>query len=104
MIMLCCGIRGTRVALHFGSGVGYGPCGAVGQRKVESSGFRRETEKDGSLDTATVLSSGASLERPEVWRSERKRRASIFRFRSAHRGKSFGIATDAEMTDVLPGV
>ena len=33
-----------------------------------------------------------------------KRRASIFRFRSAHRGKSFGIAADAKMTDVLPGV
>ena len=31
---------------HFGSGAGYGPCGAVGQGKVESSGFRRETEKD----------------------------------------------------------
>ena len=45
---------------HLGSGVGYGPCGAVGQMRVESSGFRRETEKDGSLDTATVLSSGAS--------------------------------------------
>lgn len=33
-----------------------------------------------------------------------QRRASIFRFRSARRGKSFGIAADAEMTDVLPGV
>lgn len=42
--------------------------------------------------------------RPEVWRSEHERRASIFRFRSPHRGKSFGIAADAEMTDVLPGV
>ena len=41
---------------------------------------------------------------PEVWRSERKRRASIFRFRSAHWDKSFGIAADAERTDVLPGV
>ena len=37
-------IRGTRVALRFGSGVGYGPCGAVGQMRVESSGFRRKTE------------------------------------------------------------
>ena len=46
---------------HFGSGVGYGPCGSVGQMRVESSGFRRETENDGSLDTATVLSSGTSL-------------------------------------------
>ena len=73
-----------RLAPHFGSGVGYGPCGAVGQRKVESSGFRREAEKDGSLDTAIVLLSEASLEWPEVWRSEHKRRASIFRFRSAH--------------------
>lgn len=72
--------------------------------RVESSGFRRETEKDGSLDTATALPSGASLERPEVWRSERNRRASIFRFRSAHKGKSFGIAADAEMMNVLPGV
>ena len=33
-----------------------------------------------------------------------QRRASIFRFRSAHNGKSFGIAANAEMTDVLPGV
>ena len=33
-----------------------------------------------------------------------KRRASIFRFRSAHRGKSFGIAADAEMPNVLSGV
>ena len=33
-----------------------------------------------------------------------KRRASIFRFRSAHRGKSFDIAADAEMTNVLPGI
>lgn len=33
-----------------------------------------------------------------------QRRASIFRFRSARQGKSFGIAADAEMTDVLPGV
>ena len=41
---------------------------------------------------------------PEVWRSEHKRRASIFRFRSAHKGKSFGIAADTEMTNVLPGV
>ena len=32
-----------------------------------------------------------------------QRRASIFRFRSARRGKSFGIAARAEMTDVLPG-
>ena len=46
---------------HLGSGVGYGPFGAVGDERVESSGFRREAEKDGSLDTATVLSSGASL-------------------------------------------
>ena len=67
--MLCCEIQGTRVALHFGSGVGYGPFGAVGDERVESSGFRRETEKDGSLDTSTVLPSAASLERPEVWRS-----------------------------------
>lgn len=61
--MLCCGIRGTRVVLHFGSGVGYGSFGAVGDERVESSGFRREAEKDGSLDTATVLPSGASLKR-----------------------------------------
>lgn len=33
-----------------------------------------------------------------------QRRASIFQFRSAHKGKSFGIAADAEMTNVLPGV
>lgn len=33
-----------------------------------------------------------------------QRRTSIFRFRSAHRGKSFGIAADAEMPDVLTGV
>ena len=39
-------IREMRFTLHFGSGVGYGPCGAVGQRKVESSSFRRKTEKD----------------------------------------------------------
>lgn len=32
--------------LHFWSGVGYGPCGAVGDERVESSGFRRATEKD----------------------------------------------------------
>lgn len=64
-------IRGIRFALRFGSGVGYGPCEAVGDERVESSGFRREKEKAGSLDTATVLSSEASLERPEVWRSER---------------------------------
>ena len=32
-----------------------------------------------------------------------QRRASIFRFRSAHNGKSFGIAANAEMTDVLSG-
>lgn len=59
-----------RFAPHFGSGVGYGPSGAVGDERVESSGFRREKEKAGSLDTAIVLSSEASLERPEVWRSE----------------------------------
>lgn len=35
-----------RVASHFGGGVGYGPSGAVGDKRVESSGFRRETEKD----------------------------------------------------------
>ena len=33
-----------------------------------------------------------------------QRRASIFRFSSAHKGKSFSIAADAEMTNVLPGV
>ena len=33
-----------------------------------------------------------------------QRRASIFRFRSAHNGKSFGIAANAKMTYVLPGV
>jgi len=43
----------------------------VGQRKVESSDFRSKAEKDRSLDTATVLPSEASLERPVVWRSER---------------------------------
>ena len=33
--------------LYFWSGVGYGPCGAGGEERVESSGFRfrRETEK-----------------------------------------------------------
>ena len=31
-------------------------------------------------------------------------RASIFRFRSARRSKSFGIAARAKMTNVLPGV
>ena len=35
---------------------------------------------------------------------ERKRRVSIFRFRPAHRCKSFGIAADAEMTNVLPSI
>lgn len=55
-------IRGMRVASHFGSGVGYGPYGAVGNERVESSGFRRETEKDRSFDTAIVLPSEASLE------------------------------------------
>lgn len=35
------------VFLYFWSGAGYGPCGAVGEERVESSGFRfrRETEK-----------------------------------------------------------
>ena len=33
-------IRGMRVASHFGSGVGYGPCGAVGQGRVESAPWR----------------------------------------------------------------
>lgn len=51
-----------RVASHFGSGVGYGPYGAVGNERVESSGFRRETEKDRSFDPAIVLPSEASLE------------------------------------------
>ena len=31
-----------------------------------------------------------------------KRRTSIFRFRSVHKGKPFGIAADAKMPDVLP--
>ena len=41
-----------------------------------------------------------------VWKGRRfdGRSASIFRFRSAHSGKSFGIAADAEMTNVLLGV
>lgn len=34
--------------------------------RVESSGFRRETEKDGSLDTDTILLSGARFEMPDV--------------------------------------
>lgn len=38
-------IRGTRLALHFWSGVGYGPCGAVGDERVESSGFRSKRRK-----------------------------------------------------------
>ena len=38
-------IRGMRVASHFGSGVGYGPCGAVGDKRVESSGFRSKRRK-----------------------------------------------------------
>lgn len=80
-------IRGTRLAPHFRSGVGYGPCGAVGDIMVEYSDFRRKTEV-----STPLLYYRASLERPEVWRSERKWRTSIFRFRSAHRGKSFGIA------------
>lgn len=33
-------------APNFGSGVGYDPSGAVGDERVESSGFRREKEKD----------------------------------------------------------
>lgn len=43
------------------SGVSYGPSGAVGDEMIESSGFRREAEKGGSLDTDTILPSGASL-------------------------------------------
>lgn len=39
-------IRGIRFVLHLGSGVGYCPYGAVGDERVESSDFRRETEKD----------------------------------------------------------
>ena len=70
--MLCCGIQWITLASHFGSGVGYGPFGAVGDERVESSGFWRETEKDGSLDTATLLPSEASLKSPEVWQSERR--------------------------------
>ena len=31
--------------LHFWSGVGYGPCGAVGDKRVESSGFRSKRRK-----------------------------------------------------------
>lgn len=38
-------IRVTRVAPHFGSGVGYGPSGAVGDKRVESSGFRSKRRK-----------------------------------------------------------
>lgn len=38
-------IRGTRLALHFWSGVGYGPSGAVGDKRVESSGFRSKRRK-----------------------------------------------------------
>lgn len=34
-----------RVASHFGSGVGYGPSGAVGDKRVESSGFRSKRRK-----------------------------------------------------------
>ena len=50
-------IRGIRVALHFGSGVGYGACGAVGQMMVESSGFREKTGVSTPLlNSAFVLS------------------------------------------------
>ena len=38
-------IRGIRFALRFGSGVGYGPCGAVGDEMVESSDFRSKRRK-----------------------------------------------------------
>ena len=58
-------IRGTRLAPHFRSGVGYGPCGAVGDIMVEYSDFRRKTEV-----STPLLYYRASLERPEVWRSE----------------------------------
>ena len=37
------------------------PVGLWGDERIESSDFRSETEKDGSLDTATVFSSKASL-------------------------------------------
>lgn len=57
--------RGIRFALRFGSGVGYGPCGAVGDIMVEYSDFRRKTEV-----STPLLYYRASLERPEVWRSE----------------------------------
>ena len=39
-------IRGMRVASHFWSGVGYGPCGAVGGKRVESSGFRSKRRNE----------------------------------------------------------
>ena len=74
--------------------------GMKGSSLLTFGGKRRKAE----VSTPLLISSGASFERPEVLRSERKRRASIFRFRSAHRGKSFGIAADAARTNVLPGV
>lgn len=86
-----------RLALHFGSGVGYGPCGAVGDERVESSGFRRKTGV-----STPLLYCRASLEKAGGLAVGEQLRTSIFR--SAHRGKSFGIIADAEMTNVLPGV
>ena len=54
-----------RVASHFGSGVGYGPCGAVGDKRVESSGFRSKRRK-------TEVSTPLLYNRAErVWKGRR---------------------------------
>ena len=94
-------IRGTRVAPHFGRGVGYGPSGAVG---IRGSSLLAFGEKRRKAEVSTPL---LCYRAERVWkagglRSERsgERQTSG----SALPVKSFGIAVDAEMTDVLPGV
>ena len=47
---------------HFGSGVGYGPFGAVGMKGSSLLAFG-EKQRKAEVSTATVLSSEASLEK-----------------------------------------
>lgn len=62
------------------------------RRKAEVSTHRYRIIERSEFEKAGGLAVGA------------QRRASNLRFRSARRGKSFGVAADAEMPDVLPGV
>ena len=79
---------------------GYGPRGAKKGRVFrlsERNGERRESRHRYRITERSEFGNAGGLA------VGAQRRASIFRLRSAHRGKSFGIAADAEITKVLPG-